>query len=317
MKDFVITVPGTKFDILPNRIYTVIPKPDGSAPDGFKEHGTTKILNPDVGVTMNPLFNSAMQVWDTGFYEFSPCLANLSDSEKKSHLETVETYLVEPVERLRGKGFLRHNSDNKNLDDLVITLANKTSFNSNDPLQRLALYFAVLGKELCPKEMEGNPTYRQAAYMVVNRENVIANKAQKGIDDSKAVGEFYDLLRKDKAKLVKIFKYLNISATSIEDEDTFITVFNRFLQDKEDGFRNSTIFLQHLKKFNTEEGIEELHLYQLISDLYDKGEIKIIRSEYYLKDIALGSTLKHSAMFAVTNPEVKRMIVELSAEEED
>ena len=72
-----------------------------------------------------------------------------------------------------------------------------------------------------------------------------------------------------------------------------------------------------MKKFNTEEGIEELHLYQLISDLYDKGEIKIIRSEYYLKDIALGSTLKHSAMFAVTNPEVKRMIVELSAEEED
>jgi hypothetical protein len=317
MKDFEITVPGTKFKILPNRIYTVLPKSDGSAPDGFKDHGTTKVLHPDVGVTMNPPFSIAMQVWDTGFFEFSPCLNGMTEEQKEAHLAVTKEHLVEPVERLRGEGYLKHNKDNANLDDLVIPLANKTSFNSNDPLQRLALYFAVLGKELCPKELEGSPLYRQAAYVVVNRENVIANKEQKGIDESRAMGEFYSLLKTDKSKLVKIFKYLGISSTSIEDENTFITVFNRFLQDREDGFRNSTIFLNSIAKFKTKEGLEELHLFQLISDLYTKGEIKIIRSEYHLKDIVLGSTIKHSSMFAVSNPEVKKMIVELSAQEED
>jgi len=307
-----IKVPGTDFVIKPDTIYTVLPKPDPNAPDGFKAHGTTKVIHPDVGVTIGAPYSSDMEVWDTGFYEYSPCLNGMSEKDIKNHLEITNKYLVEPIEKIRGKDILKHNVGNKFFDDYVITLGNKVSFNSNNPTERLSLYFAVLAKELAPKDNAGHPAFKQAAYMVVNRDVEINAKEQISIDNGRAIGEFYGLLKTDKPKLQKILKYLRISDTAIEDEGTFISIFNRFLDDKQDGYRNSKIFLENLDKFSTEAGEEELHLFQLIHDLYAKGEVKLIKSEYYIKDISLGNSIKHAAMYAVANPEVKKLIVELS-----
>lgn len=315
MKDsFEIKIPGTDFTIMSNTIYTVIPKPDPNAPDGFKEHGTTKVLNPDVGVTMGAPYNSDMNVWDTGFYEFSPCFRGMNDKEIKAHIDNVQEHIIKPVERIKGVGVLHH-LNNKFFDDLVIPLANKTSFNTGAPLELLGLYFSILSRELCPKENEGNPNFKQASYMVVSRSKEISNLAQTDIDNGKAMGEFYSLLKTNKPKLEKLFRYLGIASTAIEDEDTFFTVFNRFLKDKQDGYRNSKIFLRELAKFETEEGEEELQLFYLLHDLYDKKVVKLIKSEYYLNGISLGNSIKHAAMKAVRDPDIKKKIVELSVEE--
>jgi len=317
MDKFEITVPGTDFVIKSDTIYTVLPKPDPSAPDGFREHGTTKIIHPDVGVTHGAPYDSDMEIWDTGFYPFSPCLKGMSEIDKAKHLKDTAEFIVKPVESIKGKDILLHNANNKFFDEFAITLANKVVFNTGNPIELLSLYFSILSKELCPKANVGNPMFKQASYMVVNRDTEISNKEQIEIDNARATGEFYTLLKSDKEKLTKIFKYLRIADTSIEDEQTFISIFNRFLRDKQDGYRNSKIFLEHLDKFSKEAGEEELHLFSMISNLYDKKEIELVKSEYYIKGINLGASLKHAAMTAAKLPEVKKLIVELSSSDEE
>lgn len=314
---FEIKVPETNFVIKANTIYTVIPKPDPNAPDGFKEHGTTKILHPDVGDTVSAPFDGRMGVWDTGFYDFSPCLLGMDNTEKSKFIETVTKHIVTPVERIKGTGTLDHSAKNDFFDNFVITLYNKVSFNTADPLQLLGLYLAVLGKDLCPKEHVGHPAFKKAAYQVVNREKEISNKEQTGLDKTKAIGEFYSLLNSDKKKVSILLQYLGISNTLIQDNEVFIKVFNRFLEDKEDGYRNSKIFLDTLGKFSSKEGEEELYVFKSLNELYDKKILKSFKQEYFLKEYNLGNSIKHAAMYAVTKPEIKQLIMELNADEED
>lgn len=315
-KEFEIKVPGTDFVIKSNTIYTVLPKPDPNAPDAFREHGTTKIIHPDISNTVGAPYSEEMGVWDTGFYKFSPCLAGMNAQEKEDFVKIVNEHIVQPIEEIKGQGVLDH-KNNKFYDDFVITLYNKVSFNTEDPFQLLGLYFSVLSKQLCPKQHLGNPNFKFAAYQVVNREKEISNKEQISIDKTKAVGEFYKMLNSNKTKLENILNYLNISSTVIEDEDTFITIFNRYLEDRQDGYRNGKLFLDTLEKFNTKSGEEELYIYKALDTLYGLGKLKLIKQEYYLNDFNLGSSLKIAAMTAVNNPNIKKLITELMATEEN
>lgn len=311
MKKFEIKVPETDFIIKSDTIYTVIPKPDPNAPDAFREHGTTKIIHPDISDTIGAPYSTEMGVWDTGFYEFSPCLVGMNSDEKEAFISLVTKAIVEPIEQIKGKGTLEHRN-NEFYDELVIPLYNKVSFNTADPMQLLGLYFAVLSKQLCPKDNVGNPNFKYAAYQVVNREKEVTNLEQIKIDNTKAIGEFYKLMSTDKEKLSIIMKYLNISSTVLEDEDTFISVFSNYLEDKQDGYRNSKIFLQQLNKFDTAEGQEELYIYEALSKLYDQKKLKLFKQEYYLGTHNLGGSIKHAAMTALVNPEIQKLITEMS-----
>ena len=315
--DFEIKVPGTQFVIKSNTLYTVLPKPDPNAPDGFKEHGTTKIIHPEVGNVVSAPFDIAMGVWDTGFYDYSPCLKNLDEKEAEKFVKQVNEVIVKPVEKIKGEGVLDHKASNKFFDDFVISLYNKVAFNTADPLQLLGLYLAILGKELCPREHLGSPEFRDAAFQVVNKEKEFNAKEEIKINNTKAIGKFYTLLNSDKKKLDIILKYLGISSTVIQDENTFISVFTRFLEDKQDGYRNSKIFIDTLDKFSSKEGEEELYIYQTLHELYDKKILKLHKQEYFLREHNLGNSIKHAATYAAAKPEIKRMIAELSADEEE
>lgn len=313
--EFEIKIPGIDFSIKSNTIYTVIPKPDPSAPDGYKEHGTTKLIHPDITDTVAAPFDVDMNVWDTGFYEFSPCLRALSEEERKAHVANVQKHIVEKVEQIKGKGVLDHSPNNTFFDEFPIALYNKVSFNTEDPIQLLMLYLVILGKDLAPKEFVGNPNFKKAAYQVVNREREISNKQQLEIDKSKAIGEFHVLLRNKKDKLRIILDYLNISTAMIRDEDTFITVFQKFLNDKQDGYRNGKIFLETIEKFSGD-GEEELFIFNNLSKLAANGELKIFKQEYFLGEHNLGSSLKIAAMKVAQDPELVQLVMAKSEEAE-
>lgn len=314
--DFEIKVPGMDFVIKSNTIYTVIPKPDPNAPDGYKEHGTTKLIHPDVTNTVSAPYDINMGVWDTGFYSLSPCLRGLSEKEKEAHVANVQEHIVDKIEQIKGKGALDHNSKNDFFDNFPITLYNKVTFNTAEPGQLLMLYLALLNREVAPKEYVGHPLFKKAAYQVVNREKEISNKQQIEIDKSIAIGEFYKLLKSDTEKLSIILRYLGISTTTIKDENTFMTVFTRFLEDKQDGYRNSSTFLNTLKKFTGDDGEEELYIYKSLNDLYDQGELKLFKQEFFLGEYNLGNSIKHAAMYVVNKPEIKKLIMEKTTEDE-
>lgn len=312
--DFIIKVPGTTFEIKSNTIYTVKPKPDPTAPDGFREHGTTKVIHPDIGDTITAPFDIDMGVWNTGFYDHAPCLRGIQLKEKNDHLSNVIKHIVTPVEEIKGKGALRHNADNTFFDEFVVTLTNKMAFNTAEPLQLLALYVAVLGKQLAPSDEVGNPAFKHASFQVVNRDKEISTREQSTIDSGRAMGEFYYLLKTDKEKLLTIFKYLNISDTLIVEPDVFISVFNRFLTDRQDGYRNGKIFLDHVEKFSTEAGEKELQIFEMLNDLYKAKEVKVIKKEYYLKSKNLGNSLKHAAAKVAIDDELHKLVIEVTAD---
>jgi hypothetical protein len=260
-----------------------------------------------VGDVVTAPFDISMGVWDTGFYEHSPCLRGMDKESVRKHITQTQKHIVAPVERLKGAGTLNHHENNKFFDTFVINLENKVIFNTAEPLQLLMLYLAVLGRQLAPKAEVGNPQFRPASFQVVNRDREVSNREQIDIDTSKATGEMYRLLFSDKDKLLKIFKYLGISRTAIQDENTFITVFNRYLQDKTDGYRNGKIFLDNMARFSTEEGENELNIYHMLNDLQSADVIKIVRQEYYLGDRNLGNTLKTAAQMVVRDDSLQRV----------
>lgn len=314
-KNFQLKVPGTNFVIKSNTIYTLKPKPDPNAPDGFKKHGTTKVIHPEIGDTISMPFDTEMGVWDTGFYDYSPCLRGMDPQEREKFIEDVNEIIVKPVESIKGQDRLRHTADNQFFDEYVVTLANKMAFNTANPLELFGLYLSLLGKQICPSDQVGNPAYKHAAFQVVDREKQRSSEEESSINNSKAIGKFYMLLQTDKDKLLNIFDYLGISRTAILDEETFITVFNKYLEDKQDGYRNGKIFLEHVAKFSTEDGEEELNAYSMLNDLYKKGDaVKVVRKEFYLKEHNIGNTIKHGAAKVVNDKELYKLLIELAGE---
>ena len=111
--------------------------------------------------------------------------------------------------------------------------------------------------------------------------------------------------------------YLGISSTAIQDTDTFISVFDRFLNDKQDGYRNGNIFLEHIEKFGTEEGEKELNIYSMLNQLYKEGVVKVNKKEFYFKNTNIGNSLKHAAAKIVASPELHKELIEAAADLEE
>lgn len=310
-KKFEFTIPQTQFVMKSDSMYQVQPKMDASAPDGFKDAGTTKVISPDIGNTVHAPFNGEMKVWDTGFYKSSPILRGMKDEEKEEFVKQVQEHIVKPVEELKGEGVLSHQENNEFLDNFGIELKAYRVLNTADPLQRLALYFAVIGKELAPKEHQSNPIYSKAQYVVVNREEAVNVRQEREMKKNEAIGLFYVLQRNDQEKMHDMLEYLNISNSKTTDKATLNSSFNRWLEDKTSGYQNSDIFVKTYNKFDSEEGAEELYLYKNLKMLHDKNLIKMQRGELFLDGKSIGAGYKLAAAFLMENQEDKKKVASL------
>lgn len=310
-KDFEFTVPQTQFVLKSNSMYQIQPKPDASAPDGFKDNGTTKVISPDVGNTVHPPFDQDMKVWDTCFYKSSRSLRGMKDEEKEAFLKIVQENIVKPVEELKGEGVLTHQENNPFFDDFGIELKAYRVLNTADPLQLLALYFAVLNRDLAPKEHSSNPMYAKAQYVIVNREEAVNIKQEKEMQKNEAIGLFYVIQKTDKEKMVDMLDYLGIANSKTTDKATLNSSFNRWLSDKTSGFQNSEIFIKTYEKFDSEDGAEELYLYTKLKQLHERGLVKMNRGELFLDGKSLGAGYKLAAASLMHSKEDKERVSQL------
>ena len=309
--EFEIPIPQTQFVMRANSMYQIQPKMDASAPDGFKEVGTTKVISPDIGNTVHAPFDGEMKVWNTGFWKSSPILRGMSDAEKESYVKMVNKHIVKPVEDIKGEGILGHQENNSFLDDFGIDLKAYRLLNTAEPLQRLALYFAVLGKHLAPKDHQSNPLYSGAQYVIVDSENAVNVKQEREMLKNEAIGLFYVLQKHDKEKMSNLLEYLNISNSKTTDKATLNSSFNRWLEDKTNGYQNSDIFTKTYNKFDSEDGEEELYFYKNLKLLVDKNIVKMQRGELFLNGKSLGAGYKLAASYLMTNEEDRLKIAEL------
>jgi len=292
-------------------LYEVIPKPDYDAPDGYQEYGTTKLLHPQVSNKICCVYNTSSQVWDTGFYESSPCYRNVLPEIAKQQVQVLKDRIVEPIERLLGKGRLDHtNSNNEHWDNWNPEIKKGTILNSSVPNDLLTLYMISRHSFVAPKGKSSNPKYRKAQYCIVNKAEVTNLKQERKFNLSRATSQAFHLMNNDREKLDIILSYLGITSVTINDDMTLNSVITNYLEDKRQGVQNVKSFIKALDQSETQGGFIELYLYTVVKKLYKKKHVTKEGLDYYYKDTNLGKTFKSAAKLAALNKDLQADLIE-------
>lgn len=310
---FSIKVHG--FDISSDTIYKVVPKLDTQAPDGFIAHDTTKILNPEIGTSVPmAVWDGDRGVWDTGLHENSKVLVRLYPDPKARAevLKGLKKYIIDPVEAIKGRGILTHihpKDEDSFWDNASTNLVKDLTFSTSNPMDLLSLYSAVLHANLAPKSMEEDPTFRtKAQFAVQNIEQVVDLKQRKDLERNKAIGLFFTMLTQNKEDLLVILDYLGVPSGDNPDQAALNSIFTEWLNNKENGYQNASIFVETHTFFQTKDGKEELKIFSTLKTLFREGAVKRKMGAIYLDDVDLGANFKLAAKRAVKSEEIQELI---------
>ena len=318
----VIDVFGFKLDTSEDKIYEVTSKYDGDAPDGFKEHRTTKILNDSAGVnTIGAVYNENFSVWDTGLFEESPMYRDLSLDDRKAKVAQIKELIVEPFEKMHGTEKLNPRDieskfwNRVNNTSFKIELYKGKIFNTKHPDQLLQLFIALSYKALAPKDKEDLPDYRQAQFCIENRDAVKTMQQEKEDLELRTKGEFYKLLE-DPTKLKFVLNYVGLKGLDTTEEVNKGVVtgqFNRFVDNKQNGYENKKTFLETLDLAKEPEGYKEIGYYKSLQELAIRRVVQkdTITKKFVLGDVELGGTLKEAAHNIVKKKSLENAITEV------
>lgn len=304
------------FDIKSNTLYEIKEKLDTSAPDGFKEFNTTKVLS-DIIVDIYPgaVFNSKRGLWDTGLYPTSVAFMNaVPEAVRPNTLKAIEKFIIRPIELEKGQKVLDHTpANNLFWDNFRIEVGRGKLLDTSKTEDLLKLYLLLLHKRLTPKNMESHPAFKQpiSMYCIVDKDSSVSREAEKNMRQTEANALFYNLLKADKKGLLQVLDYLGITATASTDETILYTIFNNYLTSKEDKYQNDKIFIETAQKYQTEVGAEEIYIHFTLKQLYAKGKVKSKKGEIYLDDVYVDNNWKNAAKKIQQEEEFKRIFASL------
>ena len=290
-------------------LYEVVPKPDYDAPSGYQDYGTTKLLHPLVSNKACCIFNAKAGVWDTGFFENSPCYKGMDKEEVKTLVKVLKERIVDPLERVIGEGKLAQ-TNHEFWDTYSPEIKRGKVFNTSEPRELLDLYMISRHRFIAPKGDSSKPMYRKAQFCIVNKKESTNIKQERKLNFTKAVGQAYGLIQNDRDKLDRILNYLNISSATVKDESTLNLVITNYLEDKKQGHQNVEIFLETVSKANTENGDMEIYLYGVLKNLYKKKKVTKEGIDFYYKDTKLGTNFKAGARLAALDLELQTELIE-------
>jgi hypothetical protein len=308
-----ITVHGYEINI--PSIYKVIPKLDAGAPDGFVANDTTKLLDPKIGTSVPlAIWDSDRSIWDTGLDMSSRQLTRMypDTKQRQTVVDALKELIIKPVEQIKGEGVLSHIYKKGELsyyDKESVDLRNGNTFNTANPTDLFALYASILHGNLAPKDREEEPIFRtKAQYAVQNIEQTVGLKQRKDLERNEAIGLFFTMLNNNKVDLLTILDYLGIPSTDNPDKGSLNSIFTDWLNNKDSGFQNASIFVETYEKFQTAEGKEELSIFATLKELLRKGLLKRKMGGVHLDDLDLGANLKIAARTALKSDEIKEAI---------
>lgn len=305
------------FEIKKDTLYEIKEKLDTSAPDGFKEFNTTKVLS-DLVVDSFPgaIFDEERGIWDTGLYPTSRALAKaIPDADARAlALKSIIKNIVSPIETEKGDGILDHTQANNHFwDSYRIECHRGKLFDTGKTDDLLRLYLLLVHKRVTPKEMESHPEFKQpiSMYCIVDKDSSMSREAEKEMRKAKASAMFYTLLTSDRDGLLQVLDYLGINATKNSDDAVLYTVFGNFINSKEDKFQNDKVFIDAVEKYQTEDGAEELYIHSKLKELYVKGKVKYKKGEVWMDDVYVENGWKNSASKVRTDQELKQIFASL------
>lgn len=307
------------FDIKKDTLYEIKEKLDTSAPDGFKEYNTTKVLSDTVVDTFpGAIFDKERGIWDTGLYPTSGAFMRAIPVElRDSSLKAIKENIVDKIEAEKGEGVLDHTSKNNDFwDNFRIELHRGKLFDTSKAEDLLRLYLIMIHKRVTPKHMESHPEFKQpiSMYCIVDKDSSVSREAEKEMRQAKASALFYNMVSADKQGLIQILDYLGINATETTDESVLYTVFGNFVKSKEDKFQNDKIFIDTVEKYQTETGAEEIYIHAKLKQLYVKGKVKLKKGEVWMDDIYVDNNWKNAARKIKDDKELKQVFATLIGE---
>lgn len=287
-------------------VYQVVSKYDADAPSGFKDHRTTKALDPDVNNTV-PLavYDDNRKVYDTGLTKDSKALKKLypDEADRQRALQVITKSILNPLADLKGMDTLNPNNF-EFWDDFGITISLDQSFNTSDPLQLYYLYILTLRGKLAPIGFESDPHYKtDAQYCVENKDSVIDVAQKREFEKSKATSRFMNLLDTDKEGLESILEWIGVPGVAGTEDALMNTIFTQWLQN--DDNQNPKAFLEAYKTlYESPSGKNKTLIYSKLRKLEKARKVTRTPSGVSLGNDFLGKNMKDAAEKLVVDNEL-------------
>jgi hypothetical protein len=301
----IVSVNG--LDIQANSLYIIEPKLDPSAPDGLVKLGTSKIPSEGIGNTVGCKFidngqGNGTGLYDTGFYPESACYKTTNDNEKKTTLESLNKYLVEPFEKLQNVHGVLEPSNFTFWDNLSISLYEGRVFNTANVMDLFELYVAVRSGDLTPSGKEGAPQFSGSDYVIKNNKQSMSTLQQRTLSRFEAISGFSTLLGTKEPDLINLLRFLGVIKTSLKPQKPELTTSFNIWLDKD--VQNPDSFNRAYTKLNTEEGKEEIILTVQVKKLVERGTIKKQGQYLVYNNVELGMDSKSTVKALLENADL-------------
>lgn len=322
--DFKVKVPGVDFEISSNQIYHIRERSDKDAPSGYQQKGITKHPLPNISQGIVVPYHEQTRTWNTGFYKGAPCLT--MDKKGDEILKTVQDKLLPELELLvegdltNGKSsnndffdeFIPFNGEGYGEDTKKFKIKGGNMFNTANPLEFLAIWFALIGKQIMPPGYENNPAYKNCAFVLEDKKQSTSLVQDKEFEKSIAVSTVLSIVnnnanKKEAKHLQNIFEYVGLNLI-IEDTNIkpLVSIFTSWCEKGGYNNENAKDFNEIYKKFSDDESREELVVYsKLLKDIKD-SKVKVERQDIMLEGQNLGQDKKSAARKIVADQELHK-----------
>ena len=295
-------------DIKLNSVYTVIHKPDSSAPKAYREEGVSKTPHPYISDVISCVYKNNR--WDTGFYTSSECYRGLNPKEKQIVVDNVKKVLVEPLEEIYGEGVLNHNN-NDFWDGWGFELRQDKPIDTSDPEQLLGVYMGILHGKLAWDEDMKASKFNGAMFAISNRTEKVNRSEENNLQKTMVKAQAINMHGNDKDLLFKITSYVGLKINEEIDLRGLNTIIGSWIDEKGRGIQRAKSFNDAVDLSKTVKGKKILSVHKELKDLYNKG--LIVRENNVLKanGVEIGSNFKEATSNVISNKKIDNIIVKL------
>jgi hypothetical protein len=311
--DFKVKVPGIEFELASNQIYHIREVADADAPDGYQKVGITKHPLPGIEEGIVVPHHELTNTWNTGFWEGSSCLTKEPNGGKEI-LKSISKNLLPELKYLvdgdltNGRSnnniffdeFIPFNGEGYGEDTSKYKIKGGNMFNTNNPLEFLALWWALIGKQIMPPNQKDSGGYNNCCFVLEDKKQTTSLEQDKEYTKSIAVSTVMALTRnKDKKEinhLQNVFTYVGLNLIIAETSTKpLISSFNKWCEKGGFNNENAESFNTTFEYFEEEDKREELVVFiKLKKDIKD-SKVKVERLDIYIEEQNLGADVKSAA----------------------
>lgn len=286
------------FTVKENSVYVLRDKRDMDAPSGFIKAGLSKLPSRGVGESYQVGFFSRdggrTGVWDTGFFEYSPCYKDKDQAEVKIIVAALKKNLVTPYRKAVGNDTAFAEGEDKFYSETNFKSYSGKTYNTGDPVAAMELYFGLLTHQLTPKGSEGNTRYNDSPYVVVDISKDLKVKDERALAKFQAIGAFSTMLVADKERLYSILKYIGLSFSDTIDGAVLIGMFNDYVTNSNED--RIIVFNNLVAETEEKSGLEKVYLYKILKEQSLKGgKVTKAAGLFFYDNVEIGADLKGAA----------------------